>query len=152
MFNLAFAMLRFDLIRDLFGGMLQRLLDFRGLWDRAGADFHEIMRSQFESEGRVGGSPWAPLASAYLRWKIERGYPSAILERSGQLKRSFEGGAGAVILKDPKKMKIGTSVYYAKFHQLGTKTMPARKLITDKIIKELGPRWVGFLKAHLFAK
>lgn len=83
--------------------------------------FRAFERRQFASEGAAGASGrWRPLSERYRRWK-ERRYPGTeILERTGRLMRSLVGRTGDTIeTSSVRLLRLGTSVPYARFHQLG---------------------------------
>lgn len=77
----------------------------------------------FETEGGVLGSRWAGLQPVYDFMKRKQ-YPGrGTLVRTGKLKKGFEDDV------TEKSATISNRVDYAKFHQFGTRRMPARKLI-----------------------
>jgi phage gpG-like protein len=73
------------------------------------------------------GEAWTPLSPKYERAKRKSGYAGGILVRTGALSKSINGSLQGTTLKwssnDPK----------AKFHQHGTRLMPARPIfVTTK--------------------
>lgn len=82
----------------------------------------QSVRDQFTSSSTPEGANWPPR-------KVEGdGHP--LLIDTGDLMQSAVGsGAGRIEAIEGREFKIGTSVRYAKFHQHGTKKMPARKFM-----------------------
>jgi len=79
------------------------------------------------------GSAWAPLAPATIRDRIRQGYgPGPKLFRTGRLLRSYveefhsEHAQRFRILSSGYQMEYGSDTYYARFHESGTQSMPAR--------------------------
>lgn len=73
-------------------------------------------------------------------WKprdAEEDYRWPILDRTGhargggKLKRSLTSLTGAPNVITPSWAEFGTDVEYAKYHQYGTRFMPARKVVFD---------------------
>ena len=112
-------------------------------------DFREIVeKKQFESEGSYGSGGWKPLALSTLLQKRRKGYPDAILEASGRMKRSLTGNTGDTI-EEVKRLSVrmGTSVSYARYHQKGTRYMPARPLI--QLTEGDKTRWTKIIHRYL---
>ena len=66
-------------------------------------DLREMIAEQFATEGRAGGTPWAPLAPSTLRGSlVEAGAPGHVEEL------------------DAQSLLFGSSLPYAIFHQTGT--------------------------------
>jgi len=99
--------------------------DFRPVWEQIVKSFWDIERKQFESEGGYGSGGWLPLSPSYAAWK-EENYPGKpILQRSGALFESLTGQASGTIKQiSDKSLTIGTDVFYAIFHQKGSKARP----------------------------
>ena len=86
-------------------GFARTVLDLRPFWRELGA--HLADESQ-------------------KRWPLKR--------RSGKLRRSLvwsgsKLGRGGVFESSPDRLRFGSAVFYARFHQYGTKRLPARPLI-----------------------
>lgn len=93
-------------------------------------DFHESEERQFDTEGGYGAGGWAPLAPSTIESKARRGFPDRILVRTGQLRDSLMGrGPRAVEVVRPLELRVGTELDYARYHQRGTRRMPARPVI-----------------------
>lgn len=81
---------------------------------------------QMDSDGKAYGSGWQPLAEATLRRKAEEGYPSRIMERTGELKRRV----GSIENMATFSIREGMGNYFVgRFKQTGTKHEPRRQLL-----------------------
>jgi phage gpG-like protein len=84
--------------------------------------------------GRFKGGNWAWLSPKYQVWK-SKNYPGQpILVRDGDLRESLRWsgsslGPGGVFDPKPSYVIAGTSIPYGKYHQYGTKHMPARPFL-----------------------
>lgn len=81
--------------------------------------------------GRFKGGAWARLSPKYRIWKAANYPGQPILVRDGTLQDSvrWDGanlGPGGIFDPQPTFVIAGTSVPYARAHQDGTPTMPAR--------------------------
>ena len=89
------------------------------------------MGAIFRHEGAFAGNrKWANLSEPYGTYK-ERDYPNkTILRRTDRLYESLtvKGHKDNVVTKGPRSMTFGTKVPYAVWHQLRTKSMPARRI------------------------
>jgi len=137
----------------------ENLRDFRPVWPEIHMYFLRGAVEQFESLGARGGQRWQPLSERYAKWK-EKKYPGKpILVRTERLKRSLSlGGSEPDQVKDfqPLSATFGTRVPYARYHQRGTKRMPARPVLqptqrdVDRMVSRLfrfaerGARDAGF--------
>lgn len=74
----------------------------------------------FKTEGRSLNVNWSPMKEAYLRQKIKKGYSEKILHRTTTLAQSFTSQIREF------SAVVGTPVWYAPFHEEGTRKMPAR--------------------------
>lgn len=109
------------------------LRDLTPAFREIAAGFYEGERRQFETQGTYGGEAWAPLSPAYAAWKAQH-YPNkGILYRTNQLFHAATGdaSAGAKLEIKPMEMVLGIDAESsvaarARFHQTGTKRMPAR--------------------------
>ena len=84
-------------------------------------DMIRSIHNNFQESGRP--EKWTPLAASTLKQKRRLGYSSKPLIRTGALRNSVTGSVRGNLLA------IGTSVEYAKFHQLGTKFIPSRPFL-----------------------
>lgn len=83
-------------------------------------DLREMIAEQFATEGRAGGTPWAPLAPSTLR--RSRRPRSGILVSTGALLGSLRdlGAPGHVEEMSGQTLLFGSRLPYAIFHQTGT--------------------------------
>lgn len=109
--------------------MARRVQYPRPAWERVADAFGRFMKRQFETGGASAGKAWAPLDPAYMRWKVDRGFAPDILVRTGRLKRSLTERPFGVETFTRDGVTLGTDVEYAKFHQFGTDTIPARPML-----------------------
>lgn len=112
-------------------GLQKRVSDFRPLWPRLAEVFHEQEQVQFTALGAGPSGEWTPLSSRYASWK-SRHYPGQpTLVRTGKLRSSLLADSADSILdmSQQARMRIGTSVPYALFHQLGGGRLPRRKVV-----------------------
>ena len=125
-------------------GVAKREKNFRPIWDKAFDDLADAHVRNFQTGGApVGG--WAPLTGRYFNEKFKQGYGTSTLVREGNLRDAMNNfrSAGAVRSQRPTSATWGINVsdsspiYYAKFHQMGTRNMMERQVIFE-------PR--GFLK------
>lgn len=90
----------------------------------------------FASEGASLGVEWSALREIYLRQKIKKGYSEKRLHRTTTLAQSFTS------VLQPFEAVVGTPVWYARFHEEGTKKMPARPFmrpVLEHILREKIP-------------
>jgi len=98
------------------------------LLENIGEEGKEILSSLFKSEGRYLGVNWKPLNTAYLRWKIKKGFSEKKLHKTSSLAKSF------AYQLSKNKVVIGTNVKsnkngfpYPAAMEFGTKRgVPAR--------------------------
>jgi len=105
--------------------------DLRPLWDKLAQEFYRIEDEQFASEGAHSGNPWKPLSPKYQAWKEKQIPGPMILELTNKLKLSltYKGSSAHVRIEEPLSISLGSSLPYARYHQTGTRRMPARKPI-----------------------
>ena len=82
----------------------------------------EAMLGNFMEGRRADGTPWPPR---------KRNYPHPILIKTAHLMHSVvsESEPGHVENVGAREMYTGTNVFYAGFHQFGTKNLPARPFV-----------------------
>ena len=122
-----------------FGMVLERfshrIEDPTPVWDGLADRFVELQKKNFASQGSTMSGGWPVLSPKYGAWKATH-YPGRpILVRTGELKESLAGKLG-IREFNRKSMTVGTQVAYAAFHQNGTRTMPARRLIGEIPVDE----------------
>lgn len=115
----------------------QQVTHLQPAWEQVGDLLLRDFAAQFTAEGGYLGGQiapvWAQLRPSTVADRLRRGYAGEhpILERSGQLLHSAteRNMAGNVFEATDSGLRIGTSDPIAKYHQYGTKRMPARKMI-----------------------
>ena len=114
-----------------FSRFSEGLKDLRPLWEPLAQEFYRIEDEQFASEGAHSGNPWKPLSPKYQQWKEKHIPGPMILELTNKLKLSltYKGNSAHVRQEDLLTLTLGSSLPYAKYHQTGTRRMPARKPI-----------------------
>lgn len=99
-------------------GFANKSVDLSTPMKQASVLMMRSIQQNFDSSGRP--SSWVPLAASTIRQKIRLGYSTKPLIRTGTLRQSIASQA------DRMSMRLGTMVSYARYHQFGTKTIPAR--------------------------
>lgn len=89
-------------------------------------------RLVFRTEGEFarGHRPWAPLSPIYAAWKVRMVGNRPILVFSGQLREGLTQRPMNVEIMASEYFEFGTADPIAKFHQYGTRHMPARPPVT----------------------
>lgn len=92
--------------------------------------YREVVAPLLAERFAKQGPGWAPLSKPYAEWKT-RHYPGkGILERTGAMRTAFSGGSGMEIVVTANSLQIDPMrVAYWRFHQTGTKKMPARPIL-----------------------
>jgi phage gpG-like protein len=116
---------------------------------RIADDFREMMAQQFASEGQAEGTPWAERAPSTLR---RRRAGTSILYETGALLRSLTepGAAGHVEELEGYSLTLGSRLPYARYHQTGTRRMPARPLIV--LSGTRAERWTEIVRQEIEQK
>lgn len=118
------------------------------VWEQVGYDLEADFMSNMIGEGRLafqatatgrmragfgGRGGWAQLAESTVRERERLGYGGAhpILFREGNLATALaeRGAEGNIFELSPTGISAGTDLYYAGFHQDGTRKMPARPIV-----------------------
>jgi len=134
-------------LRQAFTKLAASIQDYSPAWDPITGIFQQAMRGQFASEGARGGKKWAPLSRGYARWKERIAPGRPILTLTGDLVLSLIRQTGDTIHEEqPLSLSLGTRLPYAKFHQRGTKRMPARPpiVLTRQDYDKMTANVVGF--------
>lgn len=106
----------------------EALRDLTPLWDGPVTQLlHGFMEEQFDTAGRAGGEPWAPLSPTTLALKAERNRDKmGVLRDSNDLYKSLVHRSDPMNLRDvrPQSLGFGTRVThdgfpYAVAHQTG---------------------------------
>ena len=114
-----------------------RLSDLSPAWEQVGTALLQDFATNFAEEGGVFGklawAQWQPLRPATVQDRIRKGFPGEhpILVRTGDLMTSttVRGAPNNVFEVGPNSLVLGTTDVKAKYHQFGTRNMPARKVV-----------------------
>lgn len=108
--------------------------DLRDFWTHYFAPaFYRQLEDNIATEGGgVGG--WAPLSPRYAAWKARVAPGRGLMVFSGALQRSLTWrglgpGSGGIFVPERQYVVIGTSVGYARWHQLGADRLPRRSVL-----------------------
>jgi hypothetical protein len=112
-----------------FRAMQSRSLDLSPAWQEFLGWWSDGNREQFASRGRRWRTPWRPLAPSTVAEKRREGYLLDPLVRNTQLRGELVGRPLGVEHITAGAVDAGTDLRYARFHQSGTRYMPARKLV-----------------------
>lgn len=128
MLNLSLGVQGAEEFKRTLGLTGNRLKNLSPVWEAWAIDFRAKESYLFDAEGAAQGyGSWAPLSPKYAEQKRRDGFTGGILVRTGKLKASLSSvGAGSITKITPSSLEIGTSIPYAKYHQGGTRRMPAR--------------------------
>jgi phage gpG-like protein len=150
-FNLEFDVAGDQQIMRGFSRFAEDIQDATEPFTQMAEDFRQIEKRQFDSEGEYGSGGWKPLSPNYAAWK-SKFYPGRkILELSGLLRESVTDGNPWTIREiQPLKLRLGTKINYAIYHQKGTHRMPARPVI--QFSEDDKTRWSKIMQAWLVRK
>ena len=127
-------------VRKRFIGFRMRAKNFTPVLRWAFQQLQKAHLKNFATEGRASDSPWRPLDPEYATWKLERyGNQGILVGRradGSDLRASliFSNSRGSIrniitTAEGTTSAEFGTDLPYAKFHQTGTRDMPARKVV-----------------------
>jgi phage gpG-like protein len=127
------------------GEMKARTMDFTPVFRYAKQQLRLANAANFTTGGLpVGG--WKPRdGEEDYRWPIMDRTGHA--PRGGLLKRSLTDLAGPPNVITPLWAEFGTDVEYAKFHQYGTRFMPARQVVYEPrgFAEDLAEKAAGYV-------
>jgi phage gpG-like protein len=114
------------------------------------ADVRAVVRESNEARfGSRGDGSWPPLKDSTKAAKARHGQDPRVLRASGALFKSLTANRakGQVNRKKPDLFRIGTSLYYARFHDLGEGGVPVRKLmdLTDSDMRKINGKLEDFI-------
>tara|TARA_B100001996_G_C18170349_1_gene404180 strand:- start:23 stop:517 length:495 start_codon:yes stop_codon:yes gene_type:complete len=112
-----------------FKGMQRRALNFSAQLRWARDEIKKANRQNFASMGSASGKAWNALDLEYQSWKIQNYGPLPTMIREGDLYRDLTTLSGRANHIGLRSAQFGTDLDYAKFHQTGTRFMPARKIV-----------------------
>jgi phage gpG-like protein len=99
---------------------------------RISEELRRRIREQFLTQGEAYGQHWL---ERKRETRGSQGKP--ILFRTGRLKQSFLEGPEHIEETHDTALLFGSRVPYAIFHQLGTRNMPARPILTAELLSNL---------------
>jgi len=115
--------------RAYFAGMVRRSLNFHSQLKWARDEIKKANRLNFATQGEASGKAWNTLDMEYQSWKIAHYGSLPTMIREGDLFRDLTTLSGRVNHVGRKTATFGTDLDYARFHQTGTRFMPARKIV-----------------------
>ena len=130
----------------------QRPMTHPGVFEGLQKTYDNHTSKVWQTQGGAIGEPWPPLADSTIRQKIAnpRWHGRNMLMRSLRLAKSFlsDTSRDHASKQTHQAAEFWTRVPYAKYHQTGTKRMPARPLY--KMTKAFGDDYNAILKASLY--
>jgi len=110
-----------------FTRFVSQLTDWREIWPAVIVELRNIMREQFAAQGTGRRGRWPQLSARYAAQKRKK-YPGLpILQRTRRLVSSLTTNTvNTIIIATAKTLTFGSSLPYGRFHQTGTRRMPAR--------------------------
>ena len=125
-----------------FAAMVRRSWNFHSELKWARDELKKANRLNFATQGEPSGKAWNALDMEYQSWKIEHYGSLPTMIRSGDLFRDLTTLSGRVNYVGRKTATFGTDLDYARFHQTGTRFMPARKIVfvPKGFARELGEK------------
>lgn len=99
------------------------------VWEDIGRMIRNAYKEQFETEGAFLGRKWAPLNPRYAAWKQRHHPEGTILVLEGKLKESYTDAQKAYTHITGNVGEFGSNDKIAKYHQYGTRFMPARRVV-----------------------
>jgi phage gpG-like protein len=145
-----------EAVEKSLAGFQAALADEASALGEVADDFREMVAEQFATEGRAGGTPWAPVAPRSRRGTgvppVNTRRMRVPLVRTGALRDSLtrKGAAGSMEDTDGQTLSIGSRLPYAIFHQFGTRQMPARPLIV--LSDARSAKWAEFVRRAIEEK
>lgn len=128
----------FDLARKELRDMRKRAANVSPAWEALLTWWADRNVTHFRNQGKRWKTPWKQLADVTLAEKLRLGYPPDILVRTGTLRTSLTTRPLGLERIRPHDVEAGSNVPYARYHQDGTKRMPARKLINATQVRREG--------------
>lgn len=106
------------------GGKLNKT---QPLLEDVGQYLVSMIDAGFRKEVDPYNKKWQPLSPATISEKERKGYPLKILTRTGKMRSSVR-----YIVKG-RSVQIIVDSSYATFHQTGTRKMPKRQILPDRL-------------------
>ena len=120
--------------------------DFKKPLKKSAKDAIFIYQGNFEKKGAEFGG-WAKLAPSTIMAKARMGYPLTPLVATGQMKRAFR-----TLSLSKDTVVVGNETEYYPYHQLGTKNIPRRVMISlnAKLEKQIIDNFENFFKDLIY--
>lgn len=112
-------------VQSAFAGAIARLSDLTPMMANIGEHLQRRIDDGFRHEKDPYGQSWAPLAASTLKQKARNKRILKILQSRGTMRGTLTYQATG------DRVRIGFNVFYADFHQRGTKRMVKRQLLPD---------------------
>lgn len=125
-------------LRRKIHAMRERAGNLIPAWNELLDWFADQERLQFGSRGQRWHTLWPELTRETVASKRALGYTGDILIRETDLLRSLTDRPLSVERLTAREAVAGTRIRYARYHQDGTRRMPARKLIDAGVIAQEG--------------
>jgi hypothetical protein len=129
---------------------IDRVTDWRPVWEALAPTFHEEMKKRFDTQGAHGGKGrWVGLSRNTLKSRARRGFPYPafpIMVNTGTLRDSLTGETEDTV--DERKQyewAIGTRVKYAIYHQ---STAP-RRMLPRRAVVVVSPQFRLAIIRHM---
>lgn len=111
-------------------GFAAQLVDLRPFWPTAARIARGWLKRQMDSEGSWGGDPWEPLSPSYAAYKAATRPGRPMLWYDGPLRRAVFAPRR---IARPDSLELVIEEPKAAFHQEGTRRMPARPIIPERM-------------------
>lgn len=118
--------------------MRERAQDASPAWQEFLRWWADNNAEHFSSRGKRWRTPWEPLAPSTRAEKARLGYLSDPLLRTSALRRDLVRRPLGFEHIRPDEVEAGTRIDYARFHQRGTRRMPARPLVNARAVGREG--------------
>jgi phage gpG-like protein len=106
-----------------------KLTNPQPLLEEVGQYLVSTIDNSFRKEVDPYNKKWQPLSPATISEKERKGYPLKILTRTGTMRSSVRYQVKS------KSVQIVVDTSYTTFHQTGTRKMPKRQIVPDKLSK-----------------
>ncbi len=129
-------------VQRYLSGVARRSNSFSAQFRWARRELAQWNAQNFATLGSASGKAWNALDTEYQAWKIINYGSAPTMVRTGDLYRDLVTLRGGPNHVGHKTASFGTDLEYAKFHQMGTRFMPARKIVFEPVDfqEELGNR------------
>lgn len=111
--------------QSAFAGAIAKLSDLTPMMANIGHHLQRRIDDGFRHEKDPYGQSWAPLAASTLKQKARNKRILKILQSRGTMRGTLTYQASG------DRVRIGFNVFYAQFHDRGSKRMVKRQLLPD---------------------